>query len=210
MSPGITSVLSSPRSTQTRVAISIAPVSPGLSGSGMTSNLYSSRKPRRVGIAGDDSDRRPIAPTKQCGKHVVQHGLRQLRARRLIEHGGQPLFCRGRILDRNQDHGWGSRLRTELPAEGCSLRRAAETNESTSRASAALSSALRMMVCVHCTRSPLLRRASAARASRSVADQYVEKIFIGLRHAGDRAGQPLRLPSEFPPVLQPERCRRSG
>ena len=47
------------------------------------------------------------------------------------------------------------------------------------------------MVCVHCTRKPVLRSASAERASRCVAHEKIEKIFVSFGYAGDRAGQPV-------------------
>src|SRR6202034_4012430 len=121
----------------------------------------------REGIAGDDCDRRTIFPVVQRGEHVMQHGLRQCCARGLIENRRQALLGRGQVLYRNEDHGWESKRRKAPWAwDGWPLRGNSETYKRTSRASDALSSAVRMMVCVHWTRKPLARRSSAARMSR--------------------------------------------
>src|SRR5271157_421694 len=139
------------------------------------------RELHRVRIAGNHRNLRPVFPFIQSGKHIVQHGLSQPRARRLIENAGQPLLRRRQILDGNENHaclcrgwsyqGWSCQdwfsRRNPGPAAGSSWSMLPETHASTSRARAALSSGLRMMVWVHCTRRPFSRRASAARVSRT-------------------------------------------
>src|ERR1700723_1692900 len=113
----------------------------------------------REGIAGDDCDRRTIFPVVQRGEHVMQHGLRQCGARGLIENRRQALLGRGQVLYRNEDHGWESKRRKAAPWawDGWPLRGNSETYKRISRASEALSSAVRMMVCVHWTFKPLAR-----------------------------------------------------
>ena len=56
-------------------------------------------------IAGYQRAGRTARPRGNCCYNVVQHGLRQLRARGLIENCGETLLGRRQILDRNEDHG---------------------------------------------------------------------------------------------------------
>ena len=105
-------------------------------------------------IAGDDADLGPALPCAQRLQHIEKHGLSQLGAGWLIEHRCQSLLGVGQTLDGNQDH------------DGSAARAlSALSRASTVRASLALSSAVRMMVLVQCTRSP--GRSSFLAASRS-------------------------------------------
>ena len=49
-----------------------------------------------------------------------------------------------------------------------------------------------MMVCVHCTRKPFVAERFGGAGVARVADQDVEKVFVGLGDAGDRTRESLR------------------
>src|SRR6202521_5999432 len=115
-------------------------------------------------IAGDDADLGPAYPGAQRLKHVEKHGLSQLGTSRLIEHGCQPLLGVGQTLDGDKDH------------DGSAARAfSALSRASTVRASLALSSAVRMMVLVQCTRSPGRSNFWAASRSRTSAIRISRK-----------------------------------
>ena len=108
--------------TQKRVAISMAPVSPGFAGSGMISKSYCRASSSANGslVTRAQAGRRVHA--SKCGHNVMQHGLRQFGARRLIEHGGEPLLGRRQILDGNENHGWSAAVRAAALSETGSSR----------------------------------------------------------------------------------------
>src|ERR1700733_417715 len=135
------------------------------------------REFNREGGAGHKSAGRTARPGGKRCHNVLQHGLRQFRARGLIEHCGEPLLGRRQILDRNEDHGRSEAVRaadlsetglseTDLSEAGWSESSPLIVDERTARARSARSSGERMMVCAHCTRKPALRSASAGRTSR--------------------------------------------
>src|SRR5713226_838515 len=122
--------------------------------------IETSRQIKGKGIAGDESDLRPICPCAERFEHIDQHGLRQLRAGAAVEHGRQALLGVGEVLDGDKDHGGSEAARAALSVE---------ISERTVRAKAAFSSAVRMIVCAQCTRSPDCCSSSAAFASRTSA-----------------------------------------
>src|SRR5580693_7568426 len=139
----------------------------GICGVGNDLEIVLLREVDRERIAGDEGAGRAVRPAGKCRHNVMQHGTREFRARGLIEHGGEPLLGSRQILDWNEDHGRSEAVRAAgLPETGWSESSPLMVEERTARAKSARSSEEPMMVCVHCTRKPVLRSASAARTSR--------------------------------------------
>ena len=86
----------------------------------MISKSYLPRQFDREGVAGHESAGGRRCPCGERGDNIVQHGLRQFGARRLIEHCGEPLLGRRQILDRNEDHGWSEAARAAAGRNGLS------------------------------------------------------------------------------------------
>src|SRR5580692_886854 len=115
-------------------------------------------------IAGDDSNLTPVLPRTQGFQHVQKHSLSKLGTRRLIEHRREPLLGVGQTLNGNKDHD-GSAARAV----------SALSSARTVRANLVLSSAVRIMVFVQCTRSPGRSNFLAASRSRTSAIKISRK-----------------------------------
>ncbi len=115
MSPGITSVLSTPRvDADSSGHLDGAGLS-GIVGVGDDFEFEIAGEFGGVRIAGDDRDGRTILPVMKRREDIEQHGLSERGARRLVENRGETLFRGRRILDRNEDHGSRSRRRNVVP-----------------------------------------------------------------------------------------------
>ena len=171
MSAGTTSVLSLPRTTHEARGHFNGAGFAGIRGVGNNFEVVFAREFKGKWITGHQRAGGRAQPRGNCGHNVMQHDLSQLRARGLIEYGGQSLLGPRQILDRNENHGWSAAVRAAAFSETASPRDGSPESsplivyESTVRASAARSSTDRMMVCVHCTPKLFARNASAARAS---------------------------------------------
>ncbi len=198
----MTSVLSTPRDTQMRVAISMAPVSPGFAGSGMISKSYCRASSIAKGslVTSAQAGRRgqaASAATTSCSMACANS-----RARGLIEHGGEPLLGRRQILDWNEDHGRSEAVRAadlsrnrlfrdrlarnRLVRKQSAYRRRENASSQRGAVFGGAHDGLRALHPHAC----LAKRFGSADIA-SVANEEIEKIFVGLGHAGDGARQSL-------------------
>src|SRR5207302_672873 len=109
-------------------------------------------------VAAHNRNFRAPRPGTQHFEHVVKHGLREFRSRRLIERRSQSLLGLLQVLDGNEDHEWSG------PAAAAFWPR---TAVSTALARSALSSVVRITVFATCTSKPDFRSSSPASASRT-------------------------------------------